>query len=800
MLSLLAPLISFTGGGTTGHYGGGVVPLNSAGFSGPLAARIDGSVIDSLQLVEAVANKMALIPGSVFQTYATVMQRMWATAPRQLPQLHRSRPLPPTAGLRQRRDCLAPAILMCLISAAAATWQAAAASDGGDVAGMEGEQGGAAAAAQAAAASDGGDVAGMEGEQGGAAAAAQASSHTLQPQESFATEDEFQAYLAELVKLAATADMSEQDHFLAAYGAAEGKGRPPNDVIRAREGYDAQFVGMLESPADGIGVWRAASGAMTVVCQPGNLNFAPFAKLCAGEYGSAVLDPGHALLAVNPSWTRSADIGQLWDRKLKAAAAALIDTPGTWQQLYCLQDVRTSQAIPLARLAAFIMHKVKLSRFAPKRPKARCSSSEDDEEASGSIAAFHGGPPATPSRTARSAAACAAVALSLLLMVAVVGVLRRRQLTALLAPRAATPAAVALLASRGGGGGSFTDFSQAYRGAAEHPEQYHHVPLDDGPHERACSPTAAQQAERMRAQTALLIEAGDYRPRVGEPAARCRSDAAPAAPLPHLRSAAVLFSRKRRPPAGVTVVTQLSLERLAMLERQCRSWSHPLAAAVYVPLLHGRVASADSAALDGSSLDAALLPLLRLHAQMEADADACQMDLEVVTEARCSAEEAALQPTNAARNRAMRLVATEARHRRAVLKFLQQPVALILPAFQTAGRRDTDAEQAVETASSGKQAVLAQLDARTLVPFHSGLFSKGHASTDYRRWAFASNAFEVGFTMGFEPYILVHRKHVPPYDERFRGYFINKLIQRAHMDALGTRWLVHPGKSAGQGD
>ena len=158
----------------------------------------------------------------------------------------------------------------------------------------------------------------------------------------------------------------------------------------------------------------------------------------------------------------------------------------------------------------------------------------------------------------------------MLQMVAVVGVLRRRQLTALLAPRAATPAAVALLASRGGGGGSFTDFSQAYRGAAEHPEQYHHVPLDDGPHERACSPAAAQQAERMRAQTALLIEAGDYRPRVGEPAARCRSDAAPAAPLPHLRSAAVLFSRKRRPPAGVTVVTQLSLERLAMLERQCR--------------------------------------------------------------------------------------------------------------------------------------------------------------------------------------------------------------------------------------
>ncbi|PSC72656.1 protease 2 isoform A [Micractinium conductrix] len=71
---------------------------------------------------------------------------------------------------------------------------------GGDVAGMEGEQGGAAIAPQAAAASDGGDVAGMVGEQGGAAVAAQASSHTLQPQKSFSTQDEFQAYLAELVE------------------------------------------------------------------------------------------------------------------------------------------------------------------------------------------------------------------------------------------------------------------------------------------------------------------------------------------------------------------------------------------------------------------------------------------------------------------------------------------------------------------------------------------------------------------------------------------------------------------------
>ncbi|KAI7840534.1 hypothetical protein COHA_005690 [Chlorella ohadii] len=100
---------------------------------------------------------------------------------------------------------------------------------------------------------------------------------------------------------------------------------------------------MLESPADGIGVWRAAGGDMTVVAQVGNLNFAPFARLCAGEFGGAPLDPGHTLLVVNPTWTRSADIGQLWDRKLKAAAAALIDDPAAWLPLYHLWDLRTAK-------------------------------------------------------------------------------------------------------------------------------------------------------------------------------------------------------------------------------------------------------------------------------------------------------------------------------------------------------------------------------------------------------------------------------------------------------------------------
>lgn len=41
------------------------------------------------------------------------------------------------------------------------------------------------------------------------------------------------------------------------------------------------------------------------------MNFAPFARLCAGEFGSRVQEPSHTLLVVNPTWTQSSDIGQV---------------------------------------------------------------------------------------------------------------------------------------------------------------------------------------------------------------------------------------------------------------------------------------------------------------------------------------------------------------------------------------------------------------------------------------------------------------------------------------------------------
>ena len=64
--------------------------------------------------------------------------------------------------------------------------------------------------------------------------------------------------------------------------------------------------------------------------------------------------------------------------------------------------------------------------------------------------------------------------------------------------------------------------------------------------------------------------------------------------------------------ADISLVTQVSLDRLPSLERQCAGWPGPLVAVAYAPLVEGRVAVLDSggleelASLNGSSPLAAL--------------------------------------------------------------------------------------------------------------------------------------------------------------------------------------------------
>ena len=73
-----------------------------------------------------------------------------------------------------------------------------------------------------------------------------------------------------------------------------------------------------------------------------------------------------------------------------------------------------------------------------------------------------------------------------------------------------------------------------------------------------------------------------------------------------------------------------------------------------------------------------------------------------------------------------------------------------------------------------KQDLKALFDARKLIQF-AEFYPVGHRSTNYKKFFESSVPYPIKFKSGYEPYVLVSRKHMPWYDERFRGYGWDKV-------------------------
>ncbi len=286
--------------------------------------------------------------------------------------------------------------------------------------------------------------------------------------------------------------------------------------------------------------------------------------------------------------------------------------------------------------------------------------------------------------------------------------------------------------------------------------------------------------------------------------------------VPSLQRIKLFRSRKPRPEQAVTIVTQLSLERIHMLEQQCSLWPQQIAAAFYIPLVQGKIFSAESSKWDGAPLEEALAAVAAMHAALEKN-NTCILDVDLVVEEMCTPQKALDYPVNALRNRALLLASTElvllldvdfivdqnlARGTTAnatmyteLVGMLSQGAAMVLPAFETADEGDAGVKLAVRAVQRGKSYLVPHLKVNDAFPFHGCYFPVGQGATESVYWIrnATTKPYRILYEEYFEPYLLMKKSLVPLYDERFTGRHRNKMQHIMHV-AVQSRMalVVHP--------
>ena len=232
----------------------------------------------------------------------------------------------------------------------------------------------------------------------------------------------------------------------------------------------------------------------------------------------------------------------------------------------------------------------------------------------------------------------------------------------------------------------------------------------------------------------------------------------------------------------VTLVTQLSLDRLQQLRALARAWDGPISAAVFIK---------EGQRTNSSGTEKVL---------REIRAEGVRF---------CFLEQQSLKaavrqyyPVNKLRNMALAQVDTEflvlidadfavSVDLAAVLRRHTQrldwsgPLAVVVPAFELTVQSFTD------NAPQLKVSMARALKKRQAVPFQSREYPSGHFSTDNRRWVRATQPYEVPYRYGYEPFVML-RRPVPRFDEYFVGYGQNKISHIYELAAAQFRFVVVP--------
>ncbi|KAG7482156.1 LARGE xylosyl-and glucuronyltransferase 2 [Solea senegalensis] len=226
----------------------------------------------------------------------------------------------------------------------------------------------------------------------------------------------------------------------------------------------------------------------------------------------------------------------------------------------------------------------------------------------------------------------------------------------------------------------------------------------------------------------------------------------------------------------ITLVAQLSMDRLQMLEAICKHWEGPISLALYMS-------------------DAEAQQFLRYAQSSEVLKNRKNIGYHIVY------KEGQFYPVNLVRNIALKnantpyvfLTDVDFLPMYGLYDYLRKSVvqldmahtkkALVVPAFETLRYRLSFPKSKAE--------LLSMLDMGTLYTFRYHVWPKGHAPTNYAKWRTATTPYKVEWESDFEPYVVV-RRDCPEYDQRFVGFGWNKVSHIMELDAQEFDLMVLP--------
>lgn len=109
------------------------------------------------------------------------------------------------------------------------------------------------------------------------------------------------------------------------------------------------------------------------------------------------------------------------------------------------------------------------------------------------------------------------------------------------------------------------------------------------------------------------------------------------------------------------------------------------------------------------------------------------------------------------------------------------PTFVVIPALEFVGASSPDdprIQALLEERNDSKRKAADRLVNGELQAFHAGCFPEGHRQTNLELWAALpadAAPYQIEYAEGYEPYGLFSRQLVPPFDERFRGFGLDKV-------------------------